>query len=63
MAAEQCYLCDAKDDVYRCGQWVDGAHQLTAHHLRKRQRNWLAQHHRFGLDSPNAWRRSTARTK
>lgn len=46
-AAEQRYLCDAKDNVYGCGQWVDRANQFTAHNLRKDQRHWLAQHHRF----------------
>lgn len=45
--AEQCYLCDTEDDVYGGGQGVDGAHQFTAHHLRKGQRHWLAQHHGF----------------
>lgn len=30
----QCYLGDAKDDVYGSGQRVDGAHQFTAHNLR-----------------------------
>ena len=53
--AEQCYLCDAEDDVYGGGQGIDGAHQFTTHHLRKGQRHWLAQHHSFWLDSSNSW--------
>ena len=47
------YLGDAKDHVDGGGQRVDGALQLTAHHLGQSQGHRLAQHHRLSLDSPH----------
>lgn len=57
---QEAYLCDAEHDVYRCAEWVDGANQFTAHHLREGQRHGLAEHHGFRLDSSDPCEEETS---